>query len=112
VILIPSLVAPLYLLLATLKNNDRVRRHQIALFSFAALLSLVTIFFYDRRISNQTGNVPGLVWSSAVTFVVAFVLLYLYFLLDDLHGSLLKRIQSSGDSLTKDVLALRKREGK
>ncbi|HEV2737573.1 MAG TPA: hypothetical protein VGU66_03245 [Candidatus Elarobacter sp.] len=110
-ILVPSLVAPLYLLLAALKDNKRMRRHQVGLFTYAAIASMLALFFWGRNAHAEHVN-TALVAQSAFAFLSAFGLLYLYHLVTDLPDSVLEGFKRTSKSLTTDVINRRKLEGK
>jgi len=110
-ILVPSLLAPLFLLLAALKDNKRMRRHQVALFVFSAIAALLALLFWGRIDPNQTLDV-WILRQSVFAFVSSLTLLYLYFLAADLPDTVLDKFKRSSTDLTTQVVERRKREGK
>lgn len=110
-ILVPSLLAPLYLLLGGLRDNTRMRRHQVGLFTFSVLASAIALIFWDRSSSSNSVDV-GLVLQIVFSLFVSFLLLYVYYVSADLPTSVLETVKKTSATLTAGVLKRRKREGK
>lgn len=107
-IVVPSLVAPVFLLLFVTKDNPRIRRHQIGLFAFAILVSAAVSFVYLTKIASNVPDNGFLVAVSRLCFLTACAVLYLYFLLKDLPDELLPQIQASGANVERDLVEMRR----
>lgn len=110
-ILIPSLLAPLYLVLASLKENSQVRRHQVGLVTFSAIVSLMALFFWGRVNANTIISRP-LIIEMAFTTSFAFLLTYIYYLMSGSPDNALTDLKNSSKALTTQVLQRRRKEGK
>jgi hypothetical protein len=110
-ILVPSLVAPLYLLLAILKDNRLMRLHQVTLFIFAALISIGMLAIYVTKVADNIADKSFLLTASKWGIGLSSGTLYLFFLLDYLPDNLLSDLQARSTTLKDDVLSLRKQDG-
>ncbi len=109
-ILVPSLVGPLYLVVAGLSDNPKRKRHQISLFVFAILIAAGSLVIYVTKIANTIADPQFLIHASTMGFFISFVVLYLYFLTAYIPGDVLPALQNAPKSLTEQVLELRKKD--
>jgi hypothetical protein len=110
-ILVPSLVAPLLLLMAALRQNTRMRRHQVGLISYSLFASALALIFWARSSHGQSVDFWLAIWTLGA-FVTSFVLLHVYFLSINLSDSVLEQVKGTSKSLTAAAVSLREREGK
>jgi len=109
-ILVPSLVAPLYILLIYLSRGARLRSHQVALILLSSMLSIVSLVYWARSSSSPKDNLTSyLCWMIAVSF---FLLFYYYLHLNVNDAEVGDEVKSSEKSVAADLVEIRKREGK
>jgi hypothetical protein len=104
-ILVPSLVVPLFLLIfELLDDNPKILRgHQIALFLAWLGLTAVSMGIYITKVASSVADVRFLVGSSVIAGVMCFVALYLYFLLLHLPQDVLGTLRDQQTALTQSL---------
>ncbi len=111
-ILVPALIAPLYLLsIALLYSSPPLRTHQWTIFILSGGLAAATLLVYVTKIANNVADTDFLVGCSKYAFVFAFALLYGYFLQTHLDGSdAVHPLQESNAALGVELERLRGEE--
>lgn len=108
-ILVPALIAPLYLISVSLVDNPNLRKHQTAVLACSLLLAGGTLLVYVTKIANTVADSNFLLKWSEWGFFAAFVLLYFYFLQTHLQGKdALPALQEANAPLTEELSAMRR----
>lgn len=109
-ILVPALLAPLYLLLSSLGDDKRMETHQKWILTGAVLLGGGTLWVYVIKITNTVADNNFLFDASLVGMVSTFLLLYLYFLQSHLSSEdAIHSLQDEANPMASE-LELRRKE--
>jgi hypothetical protein len=107
-IVVPSLLAPLLLLLAVLKDNSLLRMHQISLVVLALIFGSIAVVLYVTKIANNVADDNLLRGASTVCFAASLFLLYFHSLEDSLKPeTVLEIVRREGATVAEKLTHLR-----
>jgi len=103
IVIVPSLLVPLFLVLFELGKEQSVRKHQVWLLGIWLVITFVSAIVYVTLVASTVADTVLLTRLSFGLLVACLVLLYLYYLLESVPGNPLQELRQEGADLVERV---------